>query len=134
MPAWCLRRHADGAQRQAGQTSTRSFVQAVYGAPRPAARRARARAAARAAQRRAARLWVVNPDNDSVSVFDTATNARIAEIAVGSRAAQHRAARRTAACGSVNRDGASISVIDPAALAVSAHHRPAACLAARTAS
>ena len=29
------------------------------------------------------RLWVVNQDNDSVSVFETATNTRVAEIAVG---------------------------------------------------
>jgi YVTN family beta-propeller protein len=29
------------------------------------------------------RLWVVNQDNDSVSVFDAGSNARIAEIAVG---------------------------------------------------
>lgn len=65
----------------------------------------------------AGRLWVVNPDNDSVSVFDTATRARLAEIAVG-------AAPRTlavAADGRVwvaNKRAATLSVIDPATLAV----------------
>jgi YVTN family beta-propeller protein len=64
------------------------------------------------------RLWVVNQDNDSVSVFDAVTRARLAEIAVGS-------APRTlaiAANGMVwvsNKGSASISVIDPATLAVS---------------
>jgi YVTN family beta-propeller protein len=64
-----------------------------------------------------ARLWVVNADNDSVSVFDTATRARVAEIAVG-------AAPRTLAIapdGSVwvtNKQAASVSVISAVTLAV----------------
>ena len=58
------------------------------------------------------RVWVVNQDNNSVSVFDAATNAKLAEIAVG-------AAPRTLAVapnGSVwvtNKHAATISVIDP---------------------
>jgi len=65
------------------------------------------------------RLWVVNPDNDSVSVFNTATNARLAEVDV-------QAAPRAVAVapdGSVwvtNKQAASISVIDAASLAVTA--------------
>jgi YVTN family beta-propeller protein len=64
-----------------------------------------------------ARVWVVNADNDSVSVFDTATHARVAEIAVG-------AAPRSLAIapdGSVwvtNKQSASVSVISAATLAV----------------
>ena len=64
-----------------------------------------------------ARLWVVNQDNDSVSVFDAVSRSRLAEITVG-------AAPRTlalAANGRVwvtNKQGASLSVIDPATLAV----------------
>ena len=63
------------------------------------------------------RVWVANQDNDSVSVFSAATNARIAEIAVG-------AGPRTlavAANGDVwvaNKHAATISIIDPATLAV----------------
>ncbi|MES2634807.1 MAG: galactose oxidase-like domain-containing protein [Pseudomonadota bacterium] len=66
----------------------------------------------------AARLWVVNADNDSVSVFDTASRARLAEISVG-------ASPRTLALAPdgkvwvVNKGAATLSVIDPASLAVS---------------
>jgi YVTN family beta-propeller protein len=65
-----------------------------------------------------ARVWVVNQDNDSVSVFDAVTRTRLAEITVGT-------APRTlaiAANGMVwvtNKGSATISVIDPAALTVS---------------
>ncbi|WP_082151594.1 galactose oxidase-like domain-containing protein [Caenimonas sp. SL110] len=66
----------------------------------------------------AARLWVVNPDNDSVTVFDTGSHARLVEIAVG-------ASPRTLALAPdgkvwvVNKGAATLSVIDPATLAVS---------------
>jgi YVTN family beta-propeller protein len=62
------------------------------------------------------RLWVVNQDNDSVSVFEAATNAKVAEIAVGS-------APRTLTVASngevwvANKQSATISVIDSASLA-----------------
>jgi YVTN family beta-propeller protein len=65
-----------------------------------------------------ARLWVVNPDNDSVSVFDAVTRAKLAEVPVGS-------APRTLAIapdGSVwvtNKGAASVSVISASTLAVS---------------
>ncbi len=65
------------------------------------------------------RLWVVNQDNNSVSVFDAVTNARLAEIPVG------LAPRAVAIApdGSVwvtNKQSASISIIDPNTLAVAA--------------
>ena len=42
------------------------------------------------------RLWVVNQDNDSVTVFDAATRAKLGEIAVGTAPRIDRASRRTA--------------------------------------
>ncbi|MBL8329748.1 MAG: DUF1929 domain-containing protein [Rubrivivax sp.] len=64
-----------------------------------------------------ARLWVVNPDNDSVSVFDSVTRARLAEIAVGT--APRTLARATATqIWVVNQRSHSISVIDTGTLAV----------------
>ena len=100
-----------------GATTTKTFVQAVYAAATANAPRASSTMLIEPRNGASARLWVVNADNDSVSVFDTATNARLAEIAVG--AAPRSIAR--AADGSLwvtNRDGASISVISASTLAV----------------
>ena len=64
-----------------------------------------------------ARLWVVNADNDTVSVFDSVTRNKLAEVPVGT-------APRTlalAADGTVwvtNKAAASISIISPGTLAV----------------
>jgi len=64
------------------------------------------------------RLWVVNQDNNSVSVFDASSNAKLAEIPVG-------AGPRTLAVapdGTVwvaNKHTATISVINPASMSVS---------------
>ena len=75
------------------------------------------------------RVWVVNQDNNSVSVFNAATNAKLAEIAVG-------AGPRTLAVapnGTVwvtNKHAATISVIDPATMSVSQTLRVAVRLAA----
>jgi YVTN family beta-propeller protein len=65
------------------------------------------------------RLWVVNQDNDSVSVFDAVTNARLAEIPVGTGTAPRTLA--IAPGGEVwvtNKQSATISVISPTTLAV----------------
>ena len=64
------------------------------------------------------RLWVVNPDADTVSVFDAATRAKLGEIAVGKapRTLTYIGARRQVWV--TNRDGASLSVIDAATRAV----------------
>lgn len=62
-------------------------------------------------------LWVVNPDQDSVSVFDGGTNQKLAEIAVGQ-------GPRTVALAPdgriwvANQNAATMSIIDPQALAV----------------
>jgi YVTN family beta-propeller protein len=64
-----------------------------------------------------ARLWVVNPDANTVTVFDAVTWAKLQEINVG----QAPRAIAQAANGLVwvsNKDSGSLSVIDPATLTV----------------
>ncbi len=100
-----------------GRSSTERFVQAVQGSGALAPARASATVLLEPRSGQSARLWVVNADNDSVSVFDTATNARVAEVTVGS-------GPRTLARGAdgriwvVNKLGASISILSPSTLAV----------------
>jgi YVTN family beta-propeller protein len=63
------------------------------------------------------RVWVVNQDNDTASVFNASTTAKIAEVNVG-------AAPRTVAVAPngriwvTNKQAASISIIDPSSLSV----------------
>jgi mono/diheme cytochrome c family protein len=57
------------------------------------------------------RLWVVNPDNDSVTAFDTELNSLLAEIAVGS-GPRTLSAVPGAEIWVVNKDSATITVID----------------------
>ena len=105
-----------------GRTATYRFVQAVTaeGAGGTSTKLARSSSSLLVESRGSAapaRLWVVNPDADTVSVLDAATRARVAEIAVGS--APRTVAR--AADGRlwvVNRDSASISIINPSSLGV----------------
>lgn len=65
-----------------------------------------------------ARLWVANPDNDSVAVINLATNNRIAEIPVGTQPVAI-ARHKTGTIWVLNRASATISVIDPATLTIS---------------
>ena len=63
------------------------------------------------------RVWNVNPDNDSVSVFDAVTNQKIAEIDVK----EDPYALAIAPDGRIwvsNKESSSISVIDPTMMAV----------------
>ncbi len=63
------------------------------------------------------RVWIVNQDNNTVSVFDSVTNAKAAEIAVG---AMPRAVA-VAPNGRIwvtNKGAATISIIDPGTLGV----------------
>lgn len=100
-----------------GRSSTSRFLQAVVAAGPLAEARASSNLLLETRSGASARLWVVNQDNDSVSVFDTATRSRVAEIAVG-------AAPRTLARANdgrvwvVNKQAASISVISPVSLSV----------------
>ncbi len=103
-----------------GSVTTRSFMQAVTGTGTAAGSLTlRALASSNMALERRSggsdRLWVVNPDNDTVSVFDTVTNARV-EIAVGS---QPRSVAVNGASAVVsNKEGASLTLIDTSNLTV----------------
>ncbi len=72
-------RNADG-----GATS-RQFAQAVSGPVVEGRALASSALAIEPRSDASARLWVVNPDNDSVSVFDAANNSKIREVTVGLR-------------------------------------------------
>ncbi len=63
------------------------------------------------------RVWCVNPDNDSVSVFDVVTRARVGEIAVGT-APRSLAIAPDGRVWAVNMTAASVSIISPVSLAV----------------
>lgn len=65
-----------------------------------------------------ARLWVVNPDNDSVTVFDGTTFARLAEVTVGKAPRTLTLLPALRQVWVANRDGASITVIDTASRSV----------------
>jgi YVTN family beta-propeller protein len=64
-----------------------------------------------------ARVWVVNQDNNSVSAFDTVTNARVVERTVGT-APRSVAVAPTGRIWVTNKRSSSISIIDPASLSV----------------
>ncbi len=63
------------------------------------------------------RLWVVNQDNDTVSVFDAVTYAKLAEIVVGT-APRTLAIAPSGEIWVTNKQSATISVISPSTLAV----------------
>ncbi len=64
-----------------------------------------------------ARLWVANPDTDTVSVFDSVTRAKLAEIAVGS-GPRTLAVAPNGNIWVANKGSATVSVISPTTLAV----------------
>jgi YVTN family beta-propeller protein len=63
------------------------------------------------------RVWVVNQDNDSVSVFDAVTNARLAEITVG-KAPRTLAIAPNGEIWVTNKQSGTLSVISPSTLVV----------------
>jgi len=65
-----------------------------------------------------ARLWAVNPDNDTVSVFDAVTRAKLAEIAVGAAPRTLALTPSGTAMWVVNKRAATISVISTSTLAI----------------
>ncbi|GBD47840.1 galactose oxidase-like domain-containing protein [Methylopila sp. Yamaguchi] len=101
-----------------GRQTTYSFDQAVYVKSGADARGATSGAAgyeARAGM--SPRLWIANPDNDSVAVLDLGTNTRVAEIKVGA-SPQSLAIAPNGKVWVVNRDSATVSIIDPMSLGV----------------
>jgi len=100
-----------------GSTSRRNFVQAVSA---PATARSPNTSSALALEPRSGaspRVWVANPDADTVAVIDTATNARVAEIVVGS-SPRSVALAPDGRLWVVNKGSASISIINAGTLAV----------------
>jgi YVTN family beta-propeller protein len=100
-----------------GSTTSTQFVQAV--AP-PAIAGTAMSSSNIAVEKRSgqnARLWVVNIDNDSVSVFDAVTSTKLTEIAVGTMP-RSIAVSPSGAVWVVNKGSSSISVIDAASLTV----------------
>ncbi len=100
-----------------GIISTYSFYQAVT---TPAiAGQARASSALLTEKRAGGdRIWVVNPDNDSVAVMDAQNLQKLAEIAVG-KGPRQLALTTDGKVWVSNRDAASLSVIDSTTLKVS---------------
>jgi YVTN family beta-propeller protein len=99
-----------------GRIGVRSFWQSVEGPKGPAGRSS----SAIAFEPRSAgsgRVWAVNPDNDSVSVFDASTNSRVAEIPVGTRP-RTLAVAPDGRVWVVNQDSATISIVSPASMSV----------------
>jgi len=99
-----------------GMVRERTFTQAIHNLATPIQGTASSSMAVeRVAQGH--RVWLVNQDNDSVSVFDGATNVRLAEIPVGA-APRSVAVAPDGRIWVTNKEAASISVIDPAGLKV----------------
>ena len=105
------------ARASNGSESRRTFVQAVTG---PTTARSPGSSSAIALETRAgasARLWVANPDTDTVAVIDAVTRTRTAEIAVGS-SPRSVAVAPDGRLWVVNKGAATISVVHPGTLAV----------------
>lgn len=105
------------ARATGGSTSTRSFFQAVAATPTPGVPSASGAMALEPRSGASARLWVANPDSDTVTAIDTATNTRVAEVAVGTspRSVAIAPDRRVWI---VNKGSANISILNPSTLAV----------------
>ena len=100
-----------------GATGSSTVMHQVFLAPTAQAPRTSGQMAWETRNGASARLWVVNPDNNSVSVFDTAARTRVAEINVGTAPR----ALSIAPDGSVwvsNRGSGTISIISASTLTV----------------
>lgn len=100
-----------------GRQASFSFIESVYlpaATGRPTASSSIAIENRNGASRR---VWIVNQDNQSVSVFDESTLLRVAEINVGVLP-RHVAIAANGRVWVTNKQTGSISIIDPATLAV----------------
>jgi large repetitive protein len=95
--------------------TTRTFIQAVYAAPTASKPTYSSTLAVEAAA--TPRVWLVNQDNDSVTVFNGSTQAKVAEVGVGSRP-RSVAIAPDGRIWVTNKGDASISIISPSTLAV----------------
>ncbi|WP_157271214.1 DUF4082 domain-containing protein [Azohydromonas aeria] len=106
------------ATRADGSVRTLSFTQAVFDPPAGSARPVgSSNVVVENRSGAGARVWLVNQDHDSVSVFDAATLARVAEIPVGT-APRSVAVAPDGRIWVANRGSATLSVISPSSLAV----------------
>jgi YVTN family beta-propeller protein len=97
---------------QSGITNTATFIQAIY---LPHTTNQPTLSANMAVSTN--RLWVVNQDNDTVSVFNTDTNGKLAEIAVG-KSPRSIAIAPDGRVWISNKAEATLSIINPATLQV----------------
>lgn len=100
-----------------GALNSRSFLQAVGGTRTTMQPTSSAAMVLETRAGASTRLWVVNPDSDTVAVIDTATNLRVAELAVG-RQPVSVAVAGNGRIWVVNKAAASLSLINAATLAV----------------
>jgi YVTN family beta-propeller protein len=97
-----------------GSTQSKTFVQAVVN---PTTAKAPASSSTIAVEASLARLWVVNPDNNSVSLFNTSNNSLVKEIAVGNSPRSVSVAPN-GIIWVTNKDSSNLSLIDPSTLTV----------------
>ncbi len=105
------------ARNPAGFTDRRAFLQSVYLPATVGAPTASSGLLIEPRTGGAFRIWMVNEDNDSVSVFDGATRARLAEISVG-RSPRTLARAADGRIWVSNRLTSTISIVDPVSLSV----------------
>jgi YVTN family beta-propeller protein len=104
-------------QTVGGAASSTQFLQGVSGPALSGSPKASSSLALEPRAGQSSRLWIANIDNDSVSVFDTLSYAKLQEIAVGSRPR----ALSVGPGGKVwvtNKGSATLSVIDTTTFAV----------------
>ena len=105
------------AKDAGGTNVTRRFWQAVGGDINRVQAKASSSLSLTSASGAAPRLWVLNPDTDTIAVFDASPLKKVAEVAVGSQP-RSVAVAPSGRVWVVNKGSATISVINPASLAV----------------